>query len=89
MKPVSCRKIAAELGEDWSGHRKGLCWFRSEIQWCFLRFVVNVNWVLGEDCRRPGVRCCVQQVLVETLASIQECGRGLVCHNHCDSFLDS
>ena len=43
MKPVSCRKIAAGLGEDGSGHRKGLGLFRSEVQWCFLRFVVNVN----------------------------------------------
>ena len=74
MKPVSCRKIAAESGEDRSGHRKGLCWFRSEIQWCFLRFVVNVNWVLGEDCGCVWDRCGVTKCAVKTLASIQECG---------------
>ena len=50
MKPVVCREIAAASAEDRLGHRKGLCWFRCEVQWCFSRYIVNVNWVLGEDC---------------------------------------
>ena len=51
MKPVPCREIAGESGEDCVGHRKGLARFRAEVHWCFSRSVVNVNWVLGEDCR--------------------------------------
>ena len=74
MKPVSCRKIAAQLAEDQSRHRKGRFGFRGETVWCFLRFVVNVNWVLGEDCPWAWDRCGVTKSWVKTLASIQECG---------------
>ena len=47
MKPVSCRKIAAQSGEGWCGHRKGLSWFSSEVVWCFLRFVVFRRFWFG------------------------------------------
>ena len=74
MKPVSYAKIALELGEDWSCHRKGLGWFRAESLACFLVFGVNVIWAFAEYLLGAGIRCCVDSSGGETLTPSQVCG---------------
>ena len=74
MKPVSYAKIALELCEDWSCHRKGLGWFRAEPLACFLVLGVNVISTFAEYLLGAGIRCCVDSSGCETLTRSQECG---------------
>ena len=78
MKPVSCAKIALELCEDWSCHRKGLGWFRAESLACFLVLGVNVIWTFAEYLLGSGIRCGVDLSGFETLTPSQECGCGFI-----------